>query len=116
MTNSIPLRHRLIVPTFQTYEIIDTKDIIAIQAYENYSKLQLSQNRHYISTQAFGKFVEMLEPFNFYQCHKSFIVNIDLIKRYYKSGEVEMDNGIKIPVARRRKEEFLEVLYTKTVF
>lgn len=101
---------RLLVPTFQTLELVDVNDIISIKAFENYSRIHLTQNRTYTSTQAFGKFVTMLAHHNFHQCHKSFVINLDHIVRYHKNGEVEMVEGKKIPVARRRKEEFLEVL------
>ena len=89
---------------------MNVSEIISVQAYENYSRLQLTQNRHYTSTQSFGKFAAMLERHSFFQCHKSFIVNLDYVIRYHKVGDVEMTDGSKIPVARRRKDDFLEVL------
>lgn len=110
MTYAIAPYQRLLVPTFQTLELVDVFDIISIKAFENYSRIYLTKNRIYTSTQAFGKYVAMLEHHNFYQCHKSYVVNLDHIVRYYKNGEIEMTEGIKIPVARRRKEEFLENL------
>lgn len=110
MTCSFPPFQRLLVPTFQTLELIDVSEIISVQAYENYSRLQLTQNRHFVSTQSFGKFTIMLERHNFFQCHKSFVVNIKYIIRYHKTGEVEMSDGSKIAVARRRKDDFLNVL------
>lgn len=106
---------RLLVPTFQTLELIDVSEIISVQAYENYSRLQLTQNRHYISTQSFGKYTVMLEKHNFFQCHKSYVINLDFVVRYHKSGDVEMFDGSKISVARRRKEYFLEVLSLSTL-
>ncbi|MFT6334722.1 MAG: two-component system LytT family response regulator [Saprospiraceae bacterium] len=101
---------RLLVPTFQTLELINVSEIISVQAYENYSRLQLTQNRHYISTQSFGKYATMLGRHSFFQCHKSYVVNLDYVVRYHKAGEVEMSDGSKIAVARRRKEDFLEIL------
>lgn len=114
MTCATTPYQRLLVPTFQTLELINVSDIISVQAYENYSRLQLTQNRHYTSTQSFGKFATMLERHNFFQCHKSFVINLDYIVRYHKSGEVEMCDGSKISVARRRKDDFLEVLSLNT--
>ena len=110
MTCSTSPFPRLIIPTFQTLELVDANDIISIKAFENYSRIYLTNNRIYTSTLSFGKFVSMLETLSFYQCHKSYIVNLDKIVRYYKNGEIEMAEGIKIPVARRRKEAFLENL------
>lgn len=110
MTSATFPYQRLLVPTFQTLELVDIKEIIAIKAFENYSRVYLTKNRIYTSTQSFGKFVAMLENYNFYQCHKSYVINLDHIVRYHKNGEIEMAEGNKIPVARRRKEEFLENL------
>ena len=110
MTSATSPYQRLIVPTFQTLELVDVNDIISIKAFENYSRIFLTEKRIYTSTQAFGKFVTLLSHHNFYQSHKSYVVNLNHLVRYHKNGEIEMAEGIKIPVARRRKEEFLENL------
>ncbi len=110
MTSATAEHQRLLIPTFQTLELVEIKEIISIKAFENYSRIYLTQNRIYTSTQAFGKFVAMLQHHNFYQCHKSYLVNLDRIVRYHKNGEIEMADAIKIPVARRRKEEFIKNL------
>lgn len=110
MTYPRPPFERLLIPTFQTLELIDVSDIISIKAYENYSRVYLTQKRVYTSTQAFGKYVALLGNHNFYQCHKSYVVNLDQIVRYHKNGEIELPEGIKVPVARRRREDFLKNL------
>lgn len=101
---------RILVPTFQTIELVEIKDIVFIKAFENYSRLYLTKGRKFTSTQSFGKFVGMLKNRSYYQCHKSYVVNLEHIVRYYKNGEIELPDGMRIPVARRRKEEFLELL------
>jgi two-component system LytT family response regulator len=113
MTYAAAPHQRILIPTFQTLELVDVNDIISIKAFENYSRIYLTGKRIYTSTQAFGKFVALLENHNFYQCHKSHMVNLDHLVRYHKNGEIEMAEGIKTPVARRRKEEFLENLTLK---
>lgn len=110
MTYSPAPSNKLMIHTFQTLEFVDVNDILSVQAYENYSKIFLTKNRMYISNQAFGKFVARLEYYNFYQCHKSHLINMNHMVRYHKIGEIEMHDGIKIPLARRRKDEFLEKL------
>ncbi|MEM9547357.1 MAG: LytTR family DNA-binding domain-containing protein [Bacteroidota bacterium] len=110
MTNASTPNQRLLVPTFQTLELINVNEIIFIKAYENYSKLYLTQKRIYTSTQSFGKYVAKLQHHNFYQCHKSYVINLNRIVRYHKNGEIEMPEENKVPVARRRREEFLENL------
>lgn len=110
MTYATAPYQRLLIPTFQTLELVDVNDIISIKAFENYSRVFLTEKRMYTSTQAFGKYVELLSHHNFYQCHKSHVINLDHIVRYHKNGEIEMAEEIKTPVARRRKEAFLEKL------
>ena len=110
MTAATSPIQKLLIPTFQTLELVDANEIISIKAYENYSKIYLTNGRNFTSTQGFGKFVSLLSKNNFYQCHKSHLINLDRIVRYYKNGEIEMSEGIKVPVARRRKEAFIENL------
>ena len=58
-----------------------------------------------------GRFEEVLVPFSFYRIHKSHIVNMQQIERYRTSksgGDVEMENGILLPVSRLRKNDFLQ--------
>ena len=101
---------RILIPTFQTLELVSVEDIVSIKAYENYSKVYLQNKKVFTSTISFGKLLLMLQHKNFYQCHKSHLVNLNLIVRYHKNGEIEMPEGLKIPVARRRKEEFINKL------
>ena len=101
---------RILIPTLQTLELVAVEDIVSIKAYENYSKIHLRNTKVYTSTLSFGKILSILQHNNFYQCHKSHLVNLNLIVRYHKNGEIEMPEGLKIPVARRRKEEFINKL------
>ena len=51
---------------------------------------------------------EMLEKHNFFRIHQSFLVNAKYIKRFNKHrNTVIVSNGDELPVASRKKEEFL---------
>lgn len=99
---------KVLIPTFSTLELIEIDEIIVIQADDNYSKILLDGGLSIKSTNSLGKFYEELHSLGFYQTHKSYIINLEKILRYHKTGQVEMEDGSMIPVARRRKEEFLE--------
>jgi len=105
---------RILIPTFQTLELIHISNIISVQAMENYSKIKLSNEKQLTSTQSFGRLTSMLSPQGFFQCHKSHLINMSHVSRYHKNGDVEMINGCKLPVARRRKDEFIEALTLET--
>ncbi len=59
----------------------------------------------------------MLESYGFFSTHKSHLVNNTHITRYLKDGTVILSDGSNAPVARRRKEDFMEqvVKYLKVI-
>ncbi len=49
-------------------------------------------------------------PAGFRRCHRSYIINIGKITRVaYADNEIEMGDGIYVPVSRRYKKEFREI-------
>ena len=46
----------------------------------------------------------------FIRVHNSSIINLDRVVRYHRTGKVELNEGILLPVARRRKQYFLKCL------
>ena len=97
----------LLIPTFSTITFIDPQDINYIQAMQNYCMLYKHDGSHVFASISFGKTLEMLELYGFFQCHKSYAINMHHILKYHKSGRVELTNKAEVPIARRRKEDFL---------
>ena len=59
------------------------------------------------------KVIEGLLPSShFFRIHKSYLINLNFVKSYKKTDgfRVELENGIELDVAIRRKEEFIKVL------
>jgi len=54
-----------------------------------------------------GKFRELLPEWLFYQVHRSFIVNLDSIRRYEHVGTIVLENGKEIPVAQKNRSALL---------
>ncbi|MFT4535133.1 MAG: two-component system LytT family response regulator [Saprospiraceae bacterium] len=61
-----------------------------------------------MSSYNIGVFRDMLESYGFFSTHKSHLVNNSHITRYLKDGTVVLSDGSNAPVARRRKEDFME--------
>lgn len=57
-------------------------------------------------------FEDILTPYHFFRVHNSHLINLNYIKKYLRGvgGQVLMDNGDLIDVARRKKEEFISLL------
>lgn len=84
-----------------------------------------SQSKHIIFYTTDNKMVESIEPLytyedtllledGFFKCHRSYIVNIHLIKSYSHS-EVVMQSGYRIPISRSHQKTF-EDIYFRLVF
>jgi len=54
----------------------------------------------------------LLSEHRFFRIHKSYLVNLNEIKRYIRGdgGQVVMSNGITVDVSKRKKESFLNTL------
>ena len=56
-----------------------------------------------------GILEEELREKGFFRCHKSYLVHLKYVTRYNRQ-EAVLDNGEKIPVSKRRYEEFCKAL------
>ncbi|MBK8519326.1 MAG: LytTR family transcriptional regulator [Chitinophagaceae bacterium] len=56
-----------------------------------------------------GEYENCCPETNFTRIHDKYIINLSFIKEYIKGsgGDVVLENGKELPVASRRKEEFL---------
>ena len=72
----------------------------------------LKNKRKEIASKALGELEELLPQKLFCRIHKSYVININYIKKYYKGrgGYVEMEDGVSIEVSVRKKDDFLRLL------
>ena len=90
----------------------NTKDIIRIETYGNYSFVFLPESERLLVSRNLKEFEEMLPEPDFFRIHQSHIINTGHVKKYLKEdgGYVVMADETKIPISRRRKEEFIVAL------
>ena len=103
---------RIAIPTSEGMEFININHIVRIESSSNYSKLYLLNGQALLVTRLLKDFEEMLLPYRFYRVHHSHVINLSHIKKYIRGegGQVVMQNGDVIDVARRKKEEFLKLI------
>src|SRR4030095_9385814 len=99
---------KITIPSLQGFEFIHFGEIIFLQSDSNYTKVKLKDGKTIFATRLPGDFKEMLEPYNFFRVHKSYIINLDHIKKYIKGdgGTMMMSDGSEMDVSRRMKEAF----------
>lgn len=99
--------HRIVVPTCNTIEFLPVTNITRVEAMHNYTRIYLEDGSELVSTNSLGYYRLKLEEFGFYLCHKSYLIKLDKILRYHKDGYIEMEDSAMIPIARRRRDEFI---------
>lgn len=101
---------KIIVPGSKTLDFILLEEIIRCEGLQNYTRIFLKDGRTIISSSNIGVFKSVLSNRDFFCTHKSHLVNINHIVRYHKIGNVEMIDNSVVPIARRKKEEFQNVI------
>lgn len=86
--------------------------IVHLQSDGSYTTFFLHNRERHIVSRPIGEYEDMLAADGFFRIHQSHIVNLHFVKRVLREdgGYVEMETGAKLPIARRRKEEFLRRL------
>ena len=103
---------KIAIPTNEGLEFIPIKNILHIESSSNYSKIFLTDGKNILVTKLLKDFEDILEPYNFFRVHNSHLINLAYIKKYIRGegGQVVMQNGDVIDVARRKKEEFIKLI------
>ena len=103
---------RITLTTSDGQVFAKTNDIVRIETYGNYSFVFLVQNDRLLVSKNLKEFEEMLPEPDFFRVHQSHIVNTGYVQKYIKDegGYVIMSDNAKIPISRRRKEEFINSL------
>lgn len=102
---------KLVIPTQKGIEIVLVKDIIRLEADGNYSKI-IMEDGLIMSSKTLKEFDKILSNSGFFRVHKSYLINMDKVKRFLNEdgGMVVTIDGAKVEIARRRKEMFLKYL------
>lgn len=103
---------RIALTTTEGIIFAKVKEIIRCEAESNYTTLFLDDGRKLVVSKTLKDMDEMLSSAGFYRVHKSHLVNLEHVDQFINAegGYVQMADKSKVEVARRRKEEFLDIL------
>ncbi|MEM6966344.1 MAG: LytTR family DNA-binding domain-containing protein [Bacteroidota bacterium] len=102
--------HRIGIPTSRGLDFVETGRIIRCEGIRRYTNVVIQGKKDIISSYNLGEFKKLLHTYNFFSPHKSHLISLGHIVRYDKEGTIEMTDGAHVPVARRRRNDFLERL------
>jgi two-component system LytT family response regulator len=101
------------------FQIINTSDLMYLEADSNYTILHLSGQKKIVATRTMGDFEKILDQPDFFRIHKSIIINLNYLKAYssYQGNFVSLTDGTSLSISRRRLNDFREAIkqFTKSI-
>lgn len=103
---------RIALPTFDGLEFIRLDDILYCQSDGSYSNVYFADGQKRCISKSLHFLEDALCDYEFYRIHRSYIVNLNKVKRYSKTdgGILVMENGDIVKVSRSKKDELLNIL------
>lgn len=103
---------KIALPIAEGLTFIKISEILYCKASGNYTEIFLTGNKKYLVSRQLKEYEELLNDFNFFRIHHSYLIHLNYIKSYIKGegGYVIMDDDAVLDVSRRRKEAFLNSL------
>lgn len=101
---------KIAIPSNDGYTFINVNDIISLEADGKYTKIVTHSGLKSLSTKNLGEFEELLNADLFFRTHKSWIVNLNHVKKFIKTeSKVLLSNETAAEVSSRKKDEFIKL-------
>lgn len=97
------------IPSLTGFETLKVEDIIHLEADTSYTYIFTEDSKIMVS-KPIKFYEELLDDNSFFKTHKSHLINMNHVKKYFKGKQsyVVMSNEAQVPISVRRKEEFLK--------
>jgi len=94
------------------FRIVELNSIRFFEADSNYTIIHLSGLDKIVSSKSLGEYEKILDTSLFFRIHKSTIINLNFLKGFsnYQGYFVILDDDTKLPISRRRFNEFKDVV------
>lgn len=103
-------REHIVLRLQEGYQVIRFESLMYCQSDKGYTTFYLDTNKSYIASKPIKEFEGQLPEELFIRTHQSYVVNLNFVDKYDKNGYIYLKTGEKIPVATRKKEEFVSRL------
>lgn len=103
--------HKIALSTLEGLFFVNVNDIIYCESSGPYTKFNFKQAPQIITSKHLKEYEELLSGYNFFRIHKSYLVNLQEIKKYIRGegGQLIMSDGASLSVSKQRKEGFLNI-------
>lgn len=105
-----PTLHKISLASVNGLVLVNTDDIIRIEAQNNYSHFYFTNRSKIIVSKTLKEFDEQLSSRNFFRVHQSHLINLHFVEAVQSNhGDyVLLQQEHKVEISRRKKAEFLQ--------
>jgi two-component system LytT family response regulator len=105
------------LPTAFGFQLIPIQNIVRCEARGSYTMIFMNDGKSNLASKTLKEYEDLLPSDIFFRAHYSHLVNIHCIAKYHKGkgGILEMTDRAMIPVASRRKNEFLNIFSPREI-
>ena len=109
---------KLVLNTAKGTHFIPIADVLHLHATQNYTTIETTKGEKIMVSANLGQFDHLtasseLVASPFFKIHKSHIIRLSVVRHLLKLPDgdfVVLENGSKLPLARRRREAFLAAM------
>ncbi|UUF12418.1 MULTISPECIES: LytR/AlgR family response regulator transcription factor [Flavobacterium] len=110
-----PKNDYIAIASLEKIELIPMSEIIFCKADGKYTIFILSNGSRITSSRNLGEYMSILDSSHFFRIHHSFVINLRHITKISKKDGYycELSNGVVLPVAQRRQDDFNKFIKLK---
>lgn len=103
---------KIILKTSEKLYSVNVQDIVHCESEKNYTTFHFINASKLVVSTTLKDYETLLTPYGFFRTHQSHLINMFYFDHFIKAdgGTIVMKNKMTIPLASRKKEEFMTLL------
>jgi two-component system LytT family response regulator len=103
-------RQKLLIPFYDRKRTVSVDEIVRLEGSGNYTNFFLKDGTKMLVSRTLKEYETLLDGQAFVRVHKSCIVNLGFVRKFFvkKEGELELTDGQQVKISRRRAQMFID--------
>jgi len=103
---------KIAITSLEGVAFLRLDQIVRLESDASYTTFYLSNKERHLIARPMKDFEDLLPEDDFFRLHQSHLVHLSFVKKILREdgGYALMEDDSKVPIARRRKEAFLQVM------
>lgn len=104
------IHQKIALPVTNGLVLVRLSEIIRCQVQGNYTVFFMTNGDQHVVCRTITECESTLMPPKFRRVHQSHLINMGFMKKFIKGegGEIELENGHRVPVSRRLRDELMK--------